>query len=122
MSMTMYLLLASLFPSTTYGYGERMCGDPGHTRTCALGAVTASGEAFDPTVPQVALALPVVSRVRAKYVRLRAEGGVCQRVRLVDKMNARYVAVRGFDLNPAALKLLTGKRGPNWSGRVELCQ
>ncbi len=122
MTLTAYLMLASLVPSTTYGYGEGMCGDPGHARPCATGAITASGERFDTRIPQVAIALPSKMRIRAQRIRLRIEGGKCQWVRLVDKMNERFTAVRGFDVNPAALRILTGKPATNsWRGRIEMC-
>ena len=119
--LTAYLFLASLVPSTTYGYGELMCGDPGKAVSCGKGAWTASGMAFDPGIPQVALAVPSPLRIDAQRVWLRVPGGACKRVWLADKMAARWVGVRGFDLNPAALRLLTGREGPNWSGQVEVC-
>jgi hypothetical protein len=122
MNLIAYLLLASLVPSTTYGYGEIMCGDVGKPRRCSDGAVTASGLVFDTKVPQVALALPARMRLKSRRIKLRLPGGKCQTVTLADKMNERYIGVRGFDLNPAALELLTGKGAvPHWSGRVELC-
>jgi hypothetical protein len=99
-----------------------MCGDVGRPRPCTTGAVTASGAPFDTTVPQVALALPAARRLKARRLRLRVEGGRCHWVLLADKMNERWIGVRGFDLNPAALSLLTNKpANPNWKGRVELC-
>ncbi len=123
MTLTAFLMLASLLDSTTYGYGEKMCGDVGKPVVCAKGAITASGEPFDVEVPQVALALPAKWRVRAQRIKLRVSGGKCQWVRLVDKMNARWVGLRGFDLNPAALSLLTGNRAiKHWTGRVEICR
>jgi hypothetical protein len=122
MSLTAYLLLASMFPSTTYGYGEMMCGDVGKPQPCDSRAVTASGLAFNPETPQVALALPIRLRLKAMRVRLRIPGGQCRWVTLADKMNERWIGVRGFDLNPAAQRLLTGRPATSyWSGRVELC-
>jgi hypothetical protein len=122
MTVTAYLLLASLFPSTTYGYGEIMCGDVGQPRACSKGAVTASGLPFNTAVPQVALAMPTDMRIKARKIRLRIAGGKCQWVMLADKMNERWIGARGFDLNPAAQALLTGKPAvKHWTGRVELC-
>ena len=118
-----YLMIASLVPSTTYGHGELMCGDVGKPVACAVGAVTASGVPFNPAVPMVAIAMPANRRLVARHVWLRVEGGECRRVRLTDKMNARYIGVRGFDLTPAAVRLLTGKPATkHWSGRVEVCK
>jgi hypothetical protein len=122
-SLTQLILLASLLRSTTYGYGELMCGDIGKARKCSKGAVTASGVVFDPSVPMVAIAAPIKLRLRAEYIGLRVPGGTCQRVLLADKMNPRYIGKRGFDLNPAALSLITGEPAHKaWSGRVEVCQ
>jgi hypothetical protein len=122
MSLIAYLLLASLLPSTTYGYGEIMCGDVGKPRRCNDGAITASGLVFDTSVPQVALALPARMRLKSRRIKLRLPGGQCKTVILADKMHERWIGNRGFDLNPAALRLLTGKDAvPTWSGRVELC-
>jgi hypothetical protein len=118
-----YLMIASLVPSTTYGYGEKMCGDIGKPVACSVGAVTASGVPFNPAVPMVALAMPTNRRLVARHVWLRVEGGECKRVRLTDKMNPRYIGKRGFDLTPAAVTLLTGKPATkHWSGRVEVCK
>lgn len=122
-TLDILLFLSSLLPSTTYGYGELRCGDIGQPVACDGNAVTASGEAFDPTKPQVAIAAPLRLVLKAKWVGLKVEGGKCKWVRLTDKMNPRYVGVRGFDLTPAAVRLLTGKDGGKyWSGRVEVCK
>lgn len=121
MVLAQLLLLASLLPSTTYGYGEKMCGDPGKAVACDSNAVTASGVPFNPDVAMVALAMPAKLRLKATHIGLRVPGGKCKLVLLADKMNERYVGKRGFDLTPAALRLLTGSSGPMWSGRVEIC-
>ena len=122
MGIETLLLIASLMRSTTYGYGEFMCGDIGKPVPCAKGAITASGIEFDPSLPMAAIAAPTKFVLRAKVIGLRVEGGKCKRIHLVDKMNPRYIGVRGFDLSPAAVKLLTGDAHPKWSGRVEVCQ
>lgn len=121
MGIETFLLIASLMRSTTYGYGELMCGDVGSPRPCEKGAITASGVEFDPTKPMAAIAAPFNFVLKAKVIGLRVEGGKCRRIHLVDKMNPRYIGKRGFDLSPAAVKLLTGDSHPNWSGRVEVC-
>lgn len=116
------LVIASGLISTTYGYGEVMCGDIHSPRPCAAGAITASGVAFDPRLPQVALAAPTHLRLPASHIWLRVPGGECRRIALVDKMNPRYIGVRGFDLTPRAVELLTGKPATrHWSGRVYVC-
>ena len=93
MTLTLYILLASMLPSTTYGYGEIMCGDVGKARSCATGAVTASGARFDTEVPQVALALPTRLRLKGRHVRLRVDGGKCHTVALADKMHERWICL-----------------------------
>lgn len=116
------LLLASTLPSTTYGHGELMCGDVGKARKCELGAITASGVMFDPSVPSIAIAAPFGLPIEPTKVTLRLPGGKCHEVWLLDKMNPRWIGVRGFDLTPAAVELLTGKAAtPYWSGVVEVC-
>ena len=112
-----------MLTSTTYGYGEKMCGDPGHARTCDKGAVTASGIKLDPELPQVAIAAPASMLLKAQRIGLQVPGGKCVWVSLVDKMNERWIGVRGFDLTPGALKLLTGKPATKyWTGQVSVCK
>jgi len=123
MLLTQLLLLASMLTSTTYGHGEMFCGDIGKAVPCSKGAITASGIEFDPSVAMVAIAAPTKLVLRAKTIGLRVPGGKCRRVKLADKMNPRYIGVRGFDLTPAAVQLLTGKPATKyWSGRVEVCK
>lgn len=117
-----YLAIASGLVSTVYGGGEMFCGDVGKPVACAHGAITASGEVFDPTIPMVAIAAPYGVRLRARMVSLKVPGGECRPVLLADKMNPRWIGVRGFDLTPAAVELLTGgAQGLKWSGRVQVC-
>lgn len=117
-----YLALASGLISTVYGGGEMFCGDIGKAVPCAYGAVTASGEVFDPTVPMAAIAAPSGVRLRSRMISLKIPGGECQPVLLADKMNPRWIGSRGFDLTPAAVALLTGgDKGLRWSGRVQVC-
>lgn len=120
--LSYYLMLASGLLSTIYGFGEWNCGDVGSPKPCAEGAITASGEDFNPQLPQVAIAAPFNMRLKAMPIWLRVEGGLCYKVQLVDKLNERYVGIRGFDLTPAAVALLTGKDATEyWSGVVHVC-
>ena len=118
-----YLLVAHGLPSTTYGHSEKNCGHPSAPVACAYGAITATGERFDPSIPTAALALPASVRIRKNTtVFMRVEGGKCHPIKVNDKMNHRYVGQRGFDLTPAAVELLTGSPAkPYWSSKVYLC-
>lgn len=122
MSLIELLIIASGLMSTTYGYGEKNCGDIGRAVACDSLAITASGLAFNPRIPQVAIAAPTSMRLRDRAIWLRVADQPCRRVLLVDKMNPRYIGIRGFDLNPAAQALLTGKPATrHWSGKVFVC-
>jgi hypothetical protein len=123
MGINEVLLAASGLLSTVYGFGERNCGDVGSARPCELGATTASGVAFDPRIPMVAVAAPFTLDIDARFIFIRTSTSRCMKVLLADKMNERYIGVRGFDLTPAAVKLLTGKEAtPYWSDKVFLCK
>ena len=118
-----YVIGASGLLSTVYGFGELSCGDIGSPRSCSHGAITASGEVFDPGIPSAAIFLPANVRVPGHTILLRVENGPCKRIRLNDKGAPRYTGVRGFDLSPAAVRLLTGKEPTkHWSGVVHFCQ
>lgn len=118
-----YLLLAfSVGHSTTYGYGEKNCGDIGTPRRCSLGAITASGEPFDPELPTAAIFAPTNLRGRVVDVWLQIGDGPCVKIRVNDKGNPRYIGKRAFDLSPEALKQLLGKSSRYWSGRVKQCE
>lgn len=119
------LSVASGLPASTYGFAEGRCGDVGKPVPCSVGAVTASGEPFHPTtVPSAAVAAPFKVRLDARWIRLKLEGPFpCKRVRLNDKMHPRYIGVRGFDLSPSAVRLLTNRPAQSyWSGVVEVCR
>lgn len=107
--------------STTYGWGEFNCGDIGKPVSCAKGAITASGEVFDPELPTAAVAAPSDVRVKAVNVWMRIGKGPCVSIRVNDKLNPRYIGKLAFDLSPRSLELLTGTRRPMWSGRVSQC-
>jgi len=123
-----YLIIASLLPSTTYGWNETMCGDVGAAVKCSHGAITASGVPLKPREAQMAIAVPANLRLpsRGLYIDVEAIGPNstgCHTVLLTDKMNSRWVGERGFDLTPGAVQLLTGSHPtPQWSGRVSLCE
>lgn len=108
--------------STTYGYGEIMCGDIDNPKECSKGALTASGEVFDPNMPTMAVFSPTKMRMGSIviYVKLR-KVGKCEYIRVNDKGNPRYIGSRGFDLTPAAVRLLGGHATPYWSGIIEPC-
>ena len=122
-SLHHYVSVADGLRSTVYGTsGEMFCGDIGKPVPCASGATTASGLPFEPKLPSMAVAAPTRLRLAAVYIWVRVESGPCHRVLLSDKMNPRYIGVRGFDLSPAAVRLLTGKPATkHWSGRVFVC-
>jgi len=123
MLLDIFIVLASGLEATTYGFGEYFCGDYGSPRPCSYGAVTSSGVVFDPDVPQAAVAAPRWLKFRPRVVFLRVDGSSrCHPIRVVDKMNSRWIGKRGFDLTPAAVRLLTGKTPTKyWSGRVHVC-
>jgi hypothetical protein len=122
MSLIEFVVLAASLPATTYGWGEHMCGDIGTPKPCIAGAITASGEVFDPEIPSAAIPFTYERRLRARWIGLRVPGGECQRIRLNDKANPRWIGKRGFDLSPAAVALITqGQPAAYWSGKVELC-
>jgi hypothetical protein len=108
--------------STTYGYSEQNCGHVDVPAPCAYGAVTASGEVFDPELPTAAVFAPTKTIMRPTDVWMQVEDGPCVKIRVNDKGNPRYIGKRGFDLTPKALELLTGNRSPSWSGRVTQCK
>ena len=118
------IITASMYPATTYGFSELMCGDVGKPRRCEYGAITASGEIFDPETPSAAIPAPFFLPMRAVTIgmRLRGGNGKCVGIRVNDKANPRYIGVRGFDLSPAAVTALGGNSGTTWGGRVELCE
>lgn len=122
-TLTELLIVASGLHSTTYGFGETKCGDTHAPIPCAYGALTASGDVFDPDVPTAAIAAPFKLRLRAQTIWLRVPGKACHPIRLNDKLHPRWIGQRGFDLSAAAVRQLTGKPAtPYWSGIVEVCK
>jgi len=116
------ILLAIESPATTYGYGEPFCGDIGNPKPCLKGAITASGEVFDPEIPTAAVPAPTgfkLSKPINIWVRLPDQ--TCVKVRINDKSNPRWIADRGLDLSPKAVELLTGERTKHFKQKIELC-
>lgn len=108
--------------SSTYGWGEHMCSDyDTKPQPCSKGAITASGEIFDPELPTAAVAAPRNLRMRPVVVYMSANGGPCTRIRINDKLNERYIGIRGFDLSRGALRALGLKDEPQLV-KVTSCQ
>lgn len=122
MLLIKFIILAHGLRATTYGWGGWNCGDIGNPQPCVYGAITASGEVFDPDIPSAAVAAPSNLHIEGVWVWLRVDGGPCVKIRVNDKSNPRWIGHRGFDLSPAAVKLLTGQATKYWSGKVYLCE
>lgn len=118
-----HLLLSGL--STVYGtHGELNCGDPHDPKPCLHGAITASGEVFNPAALTAAIPMPKNQRMRPFDVYLRhPDNGPCIKIRVNDKMNERYIGKRMFDLTPGAVHAITGKKATKYwsSGVIQLC-
>lgn len=122
MTLTTLLMVASGLISTTYGYGELNCGDINAPRKCEKGATTASGLTFDPDIAFVAIAAPTEFALKPSIVYLKTKHGRCHPIVIIDKMNPRYIGVRGFDVSPAGVKLLTGKPATStWQEKLYIC-
>lgn len=109
--------------ATTYGWGEMMCGDVGKARSCSEGAITASGQVFDPELPTAAIAAPFNLRMPKTGVEvyMKVEGGECTKILVNDKKNPRFIGKKPFDLTPGALRALGVNPTRHWSGKVLLC-
>jgi hypothetical protein len=122
--MEYYITLALKFAATIYGFGEHYCGDyDQEPQPCEHGAITASGEIFDPNALTAAVPAPrnYVMR-RATEIKLKKHNGKCITVRVNDKKNERFIGNSGLDLTPAVVKKITGSEAPRyWGGRVEQC-
>lgn len=117
-----HLLLSGL--STVYGLQEVKCGDSHDPKPCLHGAITASGEVFNPAALTAAIPMPKNQRMRPFDVYLRhPDNGPCIKIRVNDKMNERYIGKRIFDLTPGAVHAITGKKATKyWSSKgVQLC-
>lgn len=124
--ITLELLISTIggLRSTTYGYGEWMCGPIGHVERCQYGAITSTGMIYDPQKPTAAIYAPTKMRFKPFYLKLRLKGskGPCHDILINDKGNPRYIGTLALDVSPRTLELLTGKppRG-TWTGRIEVC-
>ena len=107
--------------SSTYGFGEYYCGDIGRPKPCVKGQTTASGDTFDPDLPTAAVAAPASLRMYNVVVYMSVNSGPCVPILVNDKMNERYIGVRGFDLTPGALVALGLEPKPQMI-RVESCE
>jgi rare lipoprotein A (peptidoglycan hydrolase) len=121
--MIEYIILAGSLSAFTFGYQEKMCGDVKHPTECTVGAKTASGEKFNPNViASAALPLPKRFKMKAMTILFKARNGNCVKIRVNDRAPAKWLKKRGFELTPAALRLLGIKPNRKWSGKVELCE
>ena len=116
-----YIQTASGLISTTYGYGEYMCGEVGSPRPCSVGAITSTNMEFYPDAPTAAIFVPASLYFRPTWIRLRVGDNACAWVLLNDKGNERFYKKRGFDLTPGALKVLGIKPSKYWKGVVHIC-
>lgn len=122
MDFLIYVFLASGLHSTTYGWGESFCGDIGKPTACEKGAVTSSGEVFDPELPTAAIFAPTALYVPPTPIPLKlGEDGTCKYLNINDKGNPRFIGKRGFDVTPAAISLLGGEAQPTWSANLFIC-
>jgi hypothetical protein len=120
--MVEYVMVALALTATTYGHGEEgKCGDVGSPVACEQGAITSSGEIFDPEEPTAAVPAPAKQRTRPMYVSVKAVNGDCVQIKVNDKANPRYIGRRGLDLTPGALRLLGIEPTKHWSGKLEMC-
>lgn len=115
------LLAANGMIATTYGYGERSCGEI-RPQACQKGATTASGIPFDPNRPTAAIALKKASIMHPIVVMIRVEGGMCTPILFIDKKHPRYYrSSKPIDLTPGALRALGVRPHATWSGKVYIC-
>lgn len=125
MVLSDFFALALLFKATTYGYGEGNCGDPETPRKCTKGAITASGQVFDPDLPTAALPTARSTRIKPFKAYLKAKNGsTCAWILINDKKNWRYVGqpYGGLDMSPGALKALGITPRGTWTGLIEECE
>lgn len=122
--LDLILLALIVGRSTTYGYGEFYCGNPGKPKACETGRPTQSGEIFDTNKLSMAIPHPHNRWVKAQTMGLMGVDGTCKPVRLNDIKNQRYIGHKygGFDLSPAALRHVNGKAYGRWTGFVRLCR
>jgi hypothetical protein len=118
-----YVAIAINYTATTYGFGEKMCGDVGKPVKCDSNAITASGTPFDPEALTAAVPMPNKYRLKKEHVWLYSEfQDKCIKVKINDKKNPRYIGNSGLDITPALQEALFGTRNWFWSGELEVCE
>lgn len=121
--MQLFITLALMNTATVYGFGEKNCGDPGKAVSCRAGAITASGQRFNPEEISAAIPAPKNQRIRITHIWVKAYNNACIKLKINDKKNWRYIGNSGLDLTPAAVLTITGKLpSKSWSGKLELCK
>lgn len=121
--MQLFITLALMNTATVYGFGEKNCGEPGKAVSCRTGAITASGQMFDPTEISAAVPAPKNNRIRLTHIWVKAYNNACIKLKINDKKNWRYIGKSGLDLTPAAVMAITGKLpSKSWSGKLEMCK
>jgi hypothetical protein len=118
-----YLQKADGKVATVYGFSEKLCGDVGKPRRCSKGAITASGQMFDPHEPTAAMALPFKFKLPAEGLRvgLMFEGGTCTSILINDKKHPRFINHKPLDLSIGAVKAMGGIPTKIFSAEVFLC-
>lgn len=116
-----YITLAIKYIATVYGHGEMSCGDINKPQACSYGALTASGEVFDPQIVSAAAPIPSNLIMKSIPIYLLSYKGDCIKVIVNDKKHSRYIGNGGLDLSPAAVKVLTGSTSKTWSGKLTTC-
>ena len=123
-TMHEYVEIALEQVQQVYGMGEYYCGDAGQKpKPCVKGALTASGDEFDPATITGAIPIPHNRKLRPFWICLLSSEGEPVAVWINDKKNERFIGQKGFDLSPAAVLALTGKPATRyWSGKVQECE
>jgi len=119
--MKVFLELALQFSATIYGLHEKNCGDIGKPIPCAKGAVTASGQHFDPDLVTAAIPAPTNRIMRPFYVCILSREGKPVHILVNDKTHPRWIGKRGLDLTPGAWKALGYEPTRSHSAKLEGC-
>lgn len=117
-----YIKKADGLRATTYGWGEGNCCDVGKACKCEKGAVTASGQPFDPDLPTCAVPAPTKLRMVPIKIYARVDKGPCVMLVCNDKSSPKWIGQRGLDLTPGALRKLGVNPHKHWSGTVHICK
>jgi hypothetical protein len=117
-----YVAIAMSYTATTYGFGEKYCGDEGKPVRCDSKAITASGSPFNPEALTAAVPMPHKYRLRKADIWLYSpHQKKCIKVKINDKKNPRYIGKGGIDITPALQKALFGTKNRYWSGKLTPC-